>query len=466
MSDNKTSARTWEGASAKSDNVGEDTDFPLNIPEGADLEQPPEQEQGQGFPDAIFQDLPALLKSACDILTEQTEKEVFLVGALGVASGILPNVEGFYDGSPTGCNLFVYILGQYGTGKGGLKYAYHIGQAIHAKRRELSTSLQATYKLNCQEAKAAGEEEPENPGSKMTFIPANNSKSGIVELLSDNDGVGVIFETEADSLADALKTDFGGFSDILRKAFHHEPITFYRRSGREFREVEKPSLSVVLTSTPDQYQKLIPTIQNGLFSRFLHYRLSPSHEFKNVFDPNKRGYPEHFKQLGDDFLKIHNHLEALEKPLQFDFSALQKDHFLTVFKKWKSETSEYVSTDLDGTVNRLGLICFRLAMMLTALRKFGHGEYPQSMVCEDVDFENALRIVEVLKRHAIAVFHELPNPPASKEAAKFETELSEKAALVARAKLLKKQGKTYAEIAAQVLGDAKQKSTVYRWLNR
>lgn len=453
-------------ANAKSDGqaITETQDLPIHIPKGASLEEPPQPEAkaAQGFPDAIFNDLPDVLRNACNVLTEQTEKEVFLVGAFAVISGIMPNVQGFYDGGYTCPNLFAYIIGQYGTGKGGLKLAYKIAQPIHAKRRELSKDLQRTYKQKCIEAKENGEDEPENPGNKMLYIPANNSKSGIVENLADNNGAGVLFETEGDTLADAIKTDYGGFSDILRKGFHQEPISFFRRVGREYREIETPRLSVVLTSTPDQYQKLIPNIQNGLFSRFLHYRLSPNRDFKDVFDPAKNAYQDYFNGLGQTFLNYYEQLESLENdPILFDLRDSQKAHFLTVFRDWKTEVGEYVSTDLDGTVNRLGLICFRLAMILTALRNFEQGDYSKTMLCEDIDFYNALRIVEILKSHAIAVFYDLPNPAISREATKYETELSTKATNVAKAQRLKKQGLSYAQIAKEC---GEPQTTVYRWL--
>lgn len=468
MSHINTSARTGEGASAKSDNItmDKDNDFPLNIPEGADLEQPPEKDPGHGFPDGIFEDLPDLLKSPCDILSEQTEKEVFLVGALGIISGILPKVQGFYDGQIVFPNLFVYILGRYGIGKGALKYALQIGSAVHRFKREHSKRLLAAYKEECISAKDNNQPPPDPPGNKVLFIPADNSKSGIIETLDSNDGEGIIAETEADSLADALSKDYGGFSDTCRKAFHAERISLNRRGGSEYREVEQPRLSIVLTSTPDQYQKLIPNVQNGLFSRFLHYRLSPSREFKNVFDPSKSGYPEYFRQLGETFLGNYTTLKEIPDPIVFDLRPHQKERFLKVFDEWKKEVGEYVSTDLDGTVNRLGLICFRIAMIFTALRNFGHGDYSKTMLCEDVDFDNSLRIVEILKRHAIAVFYDLPNPAISREAAKFETELSDKATDVAKSQLHFKAGKSYADIAEIVLGDRTKKSTVYRWLNR
>jgi|GEM_PF-4192743 len=75
-------------------------------------------------------DLPELLQEGVDILQDDKEKEVYFVGALGVVSGLLPNVSSVYNGSVCYPNLYVYILATYGSGKGILKYAREIGNAI------------------------------------------------------------------------------------------------------------------------------------------------------------------------------------------------------------------------------------------------------------------------------------------------------------------------------------------------
>ena len=46
-------------------------------------------------------------------------------------------------------------------------------------------------------------EKPIKPTQKALFIPANNSKTGVFDILSNNEERGIIFETEADTLADA-----------------------------------------------------------------------------------------------------------------------------------------------------------------------------------------------------------------------------------------------------------------------
>jgi len=81
----------------------------------------------------------------------------------------------------------------------------------------------------------------------MLYIPANNSKSGIYQLLEENDDKGIMFESEGDTLADAIKQDYGSFSDTLRKAFHHENLDLFRRGNEELIEINKPELSVVLS---------------------------------------------------------------------------------------------------------------------------------------------------------------------------------------------------------------------------
>jgi hypothetical protein len=159
-----------------------------------------------------------------------------------VISGILPNVIGYYDGKPCAPNLYCYILAPYGAGKGALNYAEYLGRQVHQKRvenyrleKEQYQQEYAEYLRDLAAAKKGGNttpEKPEEPKVKLLFIPANNSKSGVLELLGNNDGKGIIFETEGDALTTALQTDFGNYSDSLRNAFHHEPITFFRRTAK------------------------------------------------------------------------------------------------------------------------------------------------------------------------------------------------------------------------------------------
>src|SRR5690606_26699081 len=113
---------------------------------------------------------------------------------------------------------------------------------VHKQKREQSKTLKqqhqvemATYNMN--KGKSETMEKPSKPPERMLFIPANNSVTGVYQLISDNEGRGLIFETEGDTLAQAFKSDYGNYSDGFRKAFHHETISYYRRTDREYVDI-------------------------------------------------------------------------------------------------------------------------------------------------------------------------------------------------------------------------------------
>jgi hypothetical protein len=426
--------------------------------------------KGRYFDKHIFKNLPVSLKYGCDVLTDPTEKEVFLVGALGVISGILPNVRGFYDGKDVSPHLFVYVLAKYGTGKGSLQYAKMLGQEIHRAKREQYQKQKESFQADKLEYEkelsifnkdktgtAIAPEPPAPPPQQMLFIPANNSKTGLFQLLSENGGRGILFETEGDTLADAIKTDYGNFSDGLRKAFQHETISYYRRTEKEFVEIENPCIATVISSTHDQLKNLIPTVEDGLFSRFLFYELQASKDFKNVFDSRKNDYPTKFQELAEHFLKAYTMLADFPEPITVSLTENQQEKFLATFQEWTDEIREYVSDDLRGSVNRLGLICFRVAMILTVLRHLEDDHHMSvHIVCEDPDFENALKIVTILKRQALKVFYSMPGAKAKNDTPdKTDT-------LKIKAREMSEQGMSYGEIAKEL---RTPKTTIHRWIN-
>ena len=380
--------------------------------------------------DGIINELPEIIKSPANFLVDEYEKEVFLIGALGTVSGMLPNIKGLYSGKWISPNLFVYVLAGYGGGKGGMDYARELGKQIHTAKREKANSLMADYlkkmEVYKKDLKAYNKSKdlnesppnkPTKPPTLMLFIPANNSKSGIYQLLAENNGKGIIFESEGDTLAAALKQDFGGFSDTLRKAFHHEYLDLFRRLDNEHIEINNPELSVILSSTFDQLRLLIPSIENGLYSRFLFYVLKPNNKFMNVFDNDKKHYQERFEAAGTAFTDLYYQLVQMESPIWFSLSLEQEKRFVKLFNDKKANLIEEVDVTMAGTANRLGLIAFRLMMILTTLRSHQKGELSNSIYCNDTDFDNALRIVERLEKHAKTVYEYLNDQPSKKELA-------------------------------------------------
>ena len=194
------------------------------------------------------------------------------------------------------------------------------------------------------------------------------------------------------------------------------------------------------------------------------YKLKSNPEFIDVFDKKQNHYPDCFEKLGEKFLKIYNYLNSLKEPIKFELTDNQQIKFFAFFKEAKKEVSEHVSTDLEGTVNRLGLIYFRLSMIFTVLETFDTGEEPHLLLCEDKHADNALRITKILFRHSLAIYYEMPKRKAVQKESQVG-KLALKQSQILQLIELKKEGKSYWEMAILVFNDDKMKSKVYRYLN-
>lgn len=161
----------------------------------------------------------------------------------------------------------------------------------------------------------------------MLFIPANSSATALFQTLNDNEGQALMFETEGDTLTTTFRSEHGNYSDGLRKAFHHEPITYNRRKDREYVEITMPRLSVLLSGTPRQVGALIPDPENGLFSRFLFYNLPLRPVWNDVFAGNDDDtLDSRFLRLGGRFFQFYTRL-LKDGPLRFTLTVEQQVEF-------------------------------------------------------------------------------------------------------------------------------------------
>lgn len=363
--------------------------------------------------DHIFPNLPTFLQRVVEVATSREERDILLLGSLATISSCLPKMFGVYDGKKCYANLYLFVTAQASAGKGRLVLCKELVKPIHKKLRERAAQLKQQYELemieyNAKKGKEDGVEKPGKPAEKMLFIPANNSTTGVFQLLCDNDGAGLIFETEGDTLAQAFKSDYGNYSDGFRKAFHHETISYYRRTDREYVDIERPCLSTVLSGTPKQVSALIPNAENGLFSRFIFYYMNVHHVWKDVFaDGEGVALDDHFKELSHELYSLYKFLMEQEE-IQFSLSIDQRQRFNEFFSGIQQEYLDIFGNDYMATVRRLGLIAFRMCMILTALRIIDTKSYKSNLECAAEDFETVISMIETLIMHSGKVFSELP----------------------------------------------------------
>ena len=372
------------------------------------------------FSNVLYDTIPEFLKQVVEPASSNEERDIMLLGTLTAFSACFPNLFGIYDERKIYSNLYLFVTAPASAGKGKLNQVKQLVTPIHKLHREQAKTLKqqfdaetATYNMN--KGKNENLEKPSKPPERMLFIPANNSVTGVYQLISDNEGRGLMFETEGDTLAQAFKSDYGNYSDGFRKAFHHETISYYRRTDREYVDIEKPCLSTVLSGTPKQIATLVPNAENGLFSRFVFYYMNIKPVWKNVFAKRaKVGLEEHYERLGNDFLGLYKTLKN-NPPIEVTLSRKQEEKFNAFFAALQTKYINLQPEEYIATVRRLGLIAFRFAMLFTALRIMEDGDVNKTKECEDADFDNAIAMIEVLVKHSSKVFNDLPIEPKAQK---------------------------------------------------
>ncbi len=377
----------------KSHNIADFADFAPDAiePETTTIESTPL------IPNEVYENLPELLKTGCDVF-QGRERDMFLTGALAILSGCFDAVSGLYDGRKVYANLFAFIVAGAGNGKGVLIFAKALGQRLHKAIKEASISQANTSNT---------------PVRTTLFIPANSSAAAFIKLLVDNGGSGIMCETEADALSDTLNQDWGNFSHLIRGGFQHESVSYARKLNNELGEIDNPRLSILLSGTPGQFQKLIKSIDNGLFSRFMFYTFAGKRVWRDVSPAGKTNLTTHFEALSERVFSMANTINS--NAINFELTQSQWSTLNSEFSQRLEAINQFDDDDdAGGSVLRLGLITFRIAMLLSVVRAASAGTISENIICSDIDFTSALTISGIYMQHALFMMDTLPKTASTK----------------------------------------------------
>ena len=325
--------------------------------------------------------LPQILQSVVNHSASPAEADMMLMGAITTLSATLPNIYGIYDQNTIFPNLYLFVNAKASAGKGRLNMCKGLIKPIVQEQQALSDV-------------------------QSLLLPANSSATAIYQQLALNNGHGLIFETEADTLDIAMRNSFGNFSDGLRKAFHHESISYLRRKENERIEILEPHLSVVLSGTPKQCHKLIPNAENGLFSRFAIMYLESNNSWSDVFCSKYESNSLAYSLLANRIYELYKRFRCVEKPIEFKFTGKQK----TLFNQYFNGIQESLINDDNFTpsIRRMGVITYRIAMILSALHLENCKCLPSTINCTNKTFDAALIIAKSLLQHAMQFYSSLP----------------------------------------------------------
>jgi hypothetical protein len=361
------------------------------------------------LPDEVYTLLPETLKRICEKFEDRREKDICLLSCITVLSTCFPKVKGIYDNKRIGCNFNLFITAPASAGKGVMTWSRHLGVTIDKYLNHRFKIALKEYERKLKEYDPASDEErPEPPKEPMFFIPANSSTSSIYECLDANQNFGIILDTEGDTLSSNMKNEWADFSSLIRKAFHHEFADMKRRTGNEYRRIEKPHLSVLLTGTRNQVTRLIDSVENGLFSRFGFYDVELDLPWEDKFGNLESDMEEFFRSIGGNIFAYWKFAEDTDEIL----CVIDDDQRETVFKFF-SEKLHWLHTrygeNIVANVRRTCIIYYRIAMILAALRYFERVTLKTKSITTILDINKeesmcALLIVDTLLRHLEFVY--------------------------------------------------------------
>ncbi len=421
----------------------------VQMSEGGRCEE--EVSRVESMPEWIYDQLPELLREPVMYFAPGAKREMMMLASIATYSAALPMFYGLYGGKKQSANLYYFVAGAASSGKGPMESCLGLVGMVDEQERLRHANDMARYEreevsYRSQAKKDPSLRPPKKPAERMLIMAANTSATSLYQRLAENNLGLLLLDSEGDTMNQAFKNDQTNYSDGLRKCFHNEMISYSRRTNDEFVQCRHSKLSVVLSGTVGQMLTLFPSAENGLFSRFMFYTLEGSEEWVDPLpDEDKGSLDDVFGGVGRKFCRLYNRLMGERLMYKFRMTESQRGEFNARFGKWKPSMRKIYTKDFDACVHRAGLMFYRIAMILTALRceesgafslpvlsvrvqepqicfdggpmvrGMVEGEYDEAyreIFCSDMDFRITMEIMEKVILHIAKAFQMLPRESA------------------------------------------------------
>ncbi len=359
----------------------------------------------------IEEKLPTTFKQCIDPFNLEY-KIMMLLAFLTSFGATLKNITIKYRGNKIYPNLYTFIIAPAASGKSMVKWAGEVVSNIDSYLQKRSKNAIKQYNEEKQLV-AKGEMKFSDLGDKPQYetfsIPANITSAMLMFQLRNNDGYGLLTETEIDGLIESLEGTGRGFNDILRKGFENESLSSMRKTDEERIFIDKSVISVLMTGTTGQFQKLIPDAENGLFSRVITYNLDPKQEWISAIDIDEFSYDEYFEDFKILMLEFYQTLESYPEALSFELTSQQYVKFDNYFNDKFQNIRSIAGQDGRASVIRTATIVVKIATILSAVRRLEDDSLMNQNACEDDDFEVALSLADIVLDNMLQTLRNLKN---------------------------------------------------------
>lgn len=322
-----------------------------------------------------MQNLPEPIQRMLTLATTPEEQDILLMSTLTAASACMPNL--YFRYGPTGkcyfANLQCFILAASASGKG-----------IANQALDMIRIIDKQYPL---------------------LISGDSTLAAWYKALAERNGCGYMHESEGSVITDIWRTAAANYNTALRKAAEHEPISRNRCTGAS--EIPCPRLSMLLTGTFNQYRALVPSVENGYFSRLLTLCIRETHPFNKRYVSAPATQSAVPQQVGQQLLRVYEQLtEAGET--EWSLTDAQKERLGEHLESEYGTLIELLGDNFHSAVVRMAVQIERIAMVLTAMRTNESQQLmansQQPLMCSDSDYQIAELIGNKLLLHMASAF--------------------------------------------------------------
>ncbi len=310
--------------------------------------------------------LPELMKNVLSLAHTPAEKDMLLMSALVACGSVMPNLYFKYGIGAKRYypNLQLFIVGSAACGKGIANLALELVKPIHEQ-----TPL---------------------------IIPGDATYPAFYQTLAKQHGRGYIHESEGSVITDIWRSSTANYNTALRKAAEHETIS--RARCKEYSVIENPQVSMVLTGTFSQYHALVPSIENGYFSRLLTLIVDEHQAFSSRYVQPSENSDDIIKAAAEQLFHLYEKL-LFSKPSEFSLTKEQKDRLGRHLETAYPTLIRMLGEDFHSVVLRMAVQIERIAMILSALRLSPLTISHSPLQCSDSDYATAEMIGNKLILH-------------------------------------------------------------------
>ncbi len=312
------------------------------------------------------QNLPQLMQKVLSLAKTPAEQDMLLLSSLVACGSVMPNLYVRYGIAAKRYypNLQLFIVGSAACGKGIANLALELVKPIHEKM--------------------------------PLIIPGDATYPAFYQTLAKQKGRGYIHESEGSVITDIWRSSTANYNTALRKAAEHETIS--RARCKEASVIENPQLSMVLTGTFSQYKALVPSIENGYFSRLLTLIVDEHQAFNSQYVQPSDTSDETIKAAAEQLYHLYEKL-LFSKPREFRLTPDQRTRLGNHLETAYPTLIRMLGEDFHSVVLRMAVQIERIAMILSALRLSPLTISHSPLQCSDSDYATAEMIGNKLILH-------------------------------------------------------------------